>query len=110
MTEETELRELGIHVPRWIDQDIDTYQVEAIAQGGCASGAYMPAVTYHEARETMNSHGDDVLDWLEDALGELPRVPEHSSWSGMAVHYLSYAVDLWASGAISEIPETVGEE
>lgn len=109
MTEETTLKDLNIDIPRWIDQDIDNYQVQAIVEGGCASGAYMPAVTYHEARETMNEHGDDVLDFIEDAYGELPTVPEGSSWSGMAVHYLSCAVEIWANRA-SSVVELLQEE
>ena len=41
-----EIDGLDIDVPGWIDQDITPADVAAIVQGGCASGAYMPAVTY----------------------------------------------------------------
>ena len=63
----------------------------------------MPAVTYHKALATMAAHGDDVLDYIENALGELPKPPDSASWSGMACHYLSCAVELWASGVESEV-------
>jgi len=33
-------------IPQWIEQDITPSTVAAILQGGCESGAYMPAVTY----------------------------------------------------------------
>ena len=102
------VKEFGIEVPRWIDQDISPSTVAAIYQGGCNSGAYMPAVTYYTASNTMNEHGDDVLDYIEENLGELPEVPKASSWSGIACFYLSYAVELWASeteAALQEIGE-----
>jgi len=90
-----------IEVPAWIDQDISPCDVAAICQGGCASGAYMPAVTYHKARETMNEHGNDVLQFIQDAYGELPKPPDDASWSGMACFYVSCGVELWASMAES---------
>lgn len=91
----------GIEVPAWIDDDISPYDVAAIVQGGCASGAYMPAVTYNAANDTMHSWGDDVLDYISDRLGELPMPDPATSWSGMACHFLSIAVELWASEAHS---------
>ena len=101
--EQTELREF-IKIPRWIDSDIDLAQVWAIVQGGCESGAYMPAVVYSDALDTMRDHGDEVFDYIVDAMGELPGIPDHvESWAGMAVFFLSVAVELWASGAESEL-------
>lgn len=72
-------------------------ELQAIQQGGCASGSYMPAVTYYTASKTMAKYGDEVLDYIESQLGELPTSPKGESWRGMAVFYLSYAVELWAS-------------
>ena len=102
---EREVRADGWHtdVPLWIEQDITLYTVEAIKQGGCASGAYMPAVIYYDAAQTMLEHGDDVLEYIEGVLGELPTVALNTTWGGMAVEYLSVAVELWASGV--EIPD-----
>lgn len=97
------LIDLDIDVPKWIEQDITTNDVESINQGGCASGAYMPAVTYHSALKTMSECGDDVLEYIENAMGELPSPPQGSSWSGIAVHYLSMAVELWASSVETEL-------
>jgi len=91
-----------ITIPRWIDQEISPSTVAAILQGGCASGAYTPAVTYHDALETMRRHGDShdgVLQYLED-LGELPDplvLGDSISWSELACLYVSCAVELWAS-------------
>lgn len=101
MNTETRIDELT-DVPAWIDQNIESDQVQAIFEGGCASGAYMPAVTYYDARETMNEHGDNVLQFIQDYLGELPSVPDGESWSGIAVFFLSYAVELWAEDTVSE--------
>jgi len=83
--------------PAWIEDGLEFYDIESIQQGGCASGAYMPAVTYFTAKVTMNDHGDDVLQYIADNLGELPSVPEGESWAGIAVFFLSYAVELWAN-------------
>jgi len=83
--------------PAWIDEGLEYYDIESIQQGGCASGAYMPAVTYFTAKETMNEYGNDVLQYIEDIYGELPEIPKGESWSGIAVFFLSVAVELWAS-------------
>ena len=103
--DEKPIKDRGIEVPRWIDSEIDGTQVAAIIQGGCASGAYMPAVTYHEASATMEEHGDDVFDYICDAYGELPQPKVHESWSGIAVFYLSVAVELWASNVLSALED-----
>ena len=79
--------------PAWITEPLTPYDIAAIYQGGCASGAYMPAVTYNQAIETMGEYGDDVLDFIEDNVGKLPP-PLDVSWSGMACFYLSNAVEL----------------
>ena len=95
---------LGIDVPPWIDQDITPYDVAAICQGGCASGAYMPAVTYYQALETMNEHGDDIFEYIESIQGEILFLTDTAMcWSGMAVFYVSFAVELWASSVEDEI-------
>ena len=94
-TGETKIADIT-YVPRWVDEDITVDDVRAIIQGGCASGAYMPAVTYYDAYETMHLHGDAVLLYIENNYGDLPPIPEDTSWRGIAVHYLSTAVELWA--------------
>lgn len=96
---------LGIDTPAWIDSEIDPAAIAAVVQGGCASGAYMPAVTYHTALRIMADHGDDVLEYLEDLHGEIPAPPAGASWSGMACHYLSYAVEMWAAGVYTMLED-----
>ena len=98
---DTLITDLDIDVPNWIDQEIDVNDIRAIVQGGCASGAYMPAVTYHMALKTMTEHGDEVLESLEslDLSSEFLGL----SWSGMACYLLSAAVELWACGIESEL-------
>ena len=100
-----DIPDLDLDLPIWLDQDISPSDVAAICQGGCASGSYMPAVTYHQALKTMSDHGDEVMQYIQDNLGELPRPKDDESWAGMAVHYLSAAVELWASGAESQLEE-----
>ena len=97
MNEDTELRTLGVDVPAWIDQDITVGTVTNIVQDGCESGVYMPAVVYAAALDTMCQHGDNVLQYIDDTLGELPTVPSDIGWSTLACRYLSIAVELWAA-------------
>ncbi len=97
-------------IPEWIEQDISPYDVIAITQGGCASGAYMPAVTYYRAAHTMAKHGDDVLDYITDNLGELPAIPSDTSWSGLACLYLSCAVELWAGAVLEQLYDLESED
>lgn len=94
-----------LEIPAWIEDDMTDSDISAICQGGCASGAYMPAVTYYKARETMTEHGDNILQFIEDTYGELPKVPDGESWSGIAVFYLSAGVELWASGVLAELED-----
>lgn len=108
--DDSPVTEKGIAVPDWINQGISPADVAAIVQGGCASGAYMPAVVYFEALATMADHGDDVLQYLQDNYGELPRPRDDESWSGMACFYLSAAVELWASSAAAELENWEPEE
>jgi len=82
--------------PEWITDKLDISDIQAIQHGGCASGAYMPAVTYYQAAETMAKHGDEILDFIESVNGlDLPAIPRLTSWSAIAVLYLSAAVELW---------------
>ncbi len=83
--------------PDWItyNEPLSVYDIKSIQQGGCASGAYMPAVTYVIAADTMNECGNDVFTYIEDVYGELPQPPTTESWRGMAVFYLSLAIETW---------------
>jgi hypothetical protein len=106
------IHELDIDVPRWIDSDITPADVAAILQGGCASGAYMPAVTYHQALATMSEHGDDVLQWLEDyRVAEVLDAEKllSYSWAGMACYLLSAAVEDWARHVEDEVTQALDE-
>jgi hypothetical protein len=103
-SDETVAAKLGLSIPHWIDSEIGVSTVASIVQSGCNSGAYMPAVTYWQAKETMGANGDDVLQYIEDILGELPSPfdrYESVSWGGMACFYLSLAVELWAGDTLA---------
>jgi hypothetical protein len=96
---------LGV-VPEWIDQGITPCDVAAIVQSGCNSGAYMPAVTHYQAREVMNKHGYEVMTFLEDNTGEIPIPTEVQGWDHLAIFYLSYAVETWASLVHESLTQT----
>jgi len=99
------ISDLEIDVPLWIEQDIEIDDIEAILQGGCSSGAYMPAVTYKTALKTMNDHGDEILDYIENSGLEISGADllGQGSWAGMACYIVSIAVELWASQTQNEI-------
>lgn len=101
---------LDCEVPGWIEADICASTIASIAQGGCNSGAYMPAVTYYQALRTMGEHGDDVLAYIEEQLDELPTPRAGESWSGLACFYLSYAVELWAGDILAQLESLEWEE
>ena len=102
---EEPIETLGVSQPLWVEYGLSPNDIVAIYQGGCASGAYMPAVTYHKALNTMHEYGNDVLEYLEDSLGKIPQPVAGSSWPGIAVFYLSMAVELFAANVIDEIDE-----
>jgi len=103
--DDTMVRSLPIFgVPDWIDQDITISDCMAVQQGGCASGAYMPAVTYYTANKVMAEHGDDVLDYIEREYGEIPAPDmQDMSWCGLAVYFLSMAVELWCDSVCNQL-------
>ena len=107
--DETEVREYGIEVPGFIEQDITAQDIVSIVQGGCASGAYMPAVTYHVAVDLMTDYGDGIFDTIEDVMGCPPADclsrTEDNSWAQMATRFVSLAVEIWASGVMHQIEE-----
>ncbi len=77
-------------------------EIQSIIGCGCAGNAHK-SVYYFEASQCMSKHGDDVLQYLEDTLGELPTIPNGSSWSQIASIYLSCAVDLWCGNFASDL-------
>lgn len=103
-------------VPEWINQDISPADVAAIIQGGCDSGAYMPAVTYHQALATMSEHGCEVLDYIADYIGDpfellaerLDGRFSNRSWEGLACFFVSVAVECWAQSIEYELDELLG--
>lgn len=103
--EKTVTELLGVTQPAWIEYDLTAMDIASICQGGCASGSYMPAVTYYKANDTMATHGDEVLNYIVEQLGELPAVPKFESWRGMARLFLSTAVELWASDIMGQLED-----
>jgi len=81
--------------------------VAAINQGGCDSGAFMPAVTYWSAKAAMHRWGDEILAYIEDRLGEVPAPDDknRSSWGTLACFYVSVAVELWASDTLAALED-----
>lgn len=101
---------VGPEVPAWIEQDITGFDVRCIAQGGCASGAYMPAVTYYQAKQTMAQHGDDIVDFIVERLGTQGLNTDSDSFGGMCCELVSTAVELWAFEVDQCLDELAEEE
>ena len=77
-------------------------ELQSIIQSGCASNAHR-AVYYHDASQCMAKHGDDVLEYIENVLGELPTIPNGYSWSQIASIYLTTAIELWCSNFVNDL-------
>ncbi len=111
--EETTLEDLyveldlgEIYPPNWIDKDTTISDLVNIVHGGCESGAYMPAVTYHLARKTMSEDGDDVLEYIDEYYGlDEYIVKDISSWSHLCCKFLSFAVELYAFNILTKLAE-----
>ena len=69
-------------------------ELQSLIQCGCASNAHR-SVYYYEASQCMAKHGDDVLEFIENYLGEIPAPQTGCSWSQLGSNYLSTAIELW---------------
>lgn len=80
-------------------QPIDSIaDLQAIQQGGCASGAYMPAVTYHTALECMAEHYEEIENILADHFtGGLNFDPATETWPTFASRLVAAAVECWVN-------------
>lgn len=96
---------LNITQPEWIAYELSAMDIASICNGGCASGSYMPAVTYHKAINTMADYGDEVLQYIDNVLGEMPRIPRGESWGGISCLFLSLAVELWAGDIMGQLED-----
>ena len=99
-----------LDIPRWIDADRipDNYDefiswCQDIKRGGCASGAYMPAVEYATAKKTMAEYGEEITEFIEDH-GYASGMQEagmtvlwESGWAAFNVWVVSLAVEAWAN-------------
>ena len=90
-----QVRDAGLELPDWLDPTITCGQVGGILQGGCESGSYMPAVEYHMAMNTMQSHGEAVLDYLTHYCRIHDVSIRERSWPGLACFFVSKAVEHW---------------
>jgi hypothetical protein len=100
----------GLEIPAWIEQDITCGTVMEICVGGCDSGAYMPAVTYYTAKETMAKHGEEIVDFIVERLGQEGLANDHDSFGAICCFFVSSAVDLWATEAYCMMQDELEEE
>lgn len=102
-----------VTVPAWIDQGITVSDAIAIVEGGCESGAYMPAVTYHKALATLLAHEGEILDSIED-MSDAPPVEAAAegceSIQTLAVRLVSAAVERWAVDAVDQVADALDDD
>jgi len=79
----------------WPDDNLTLADIEGIQRTRRAGQAYMSAVCYASALSHMDCCGDDVMKFIEDMLGGIPILQKTISCSGLAVYYLSLAIDLY---------------
>ncbi|MEE8598927.1 MAG: hypothetical protein V3S69_05375 [Dehalococcoidales bacterium] len=90
-------------------QPLDTVNnLQAILQGGCASGAYMPAVTYHTANLCMAEYHTEIEELLtEDGCdSEWVFNTATDSWACFASKLVASAVEVWV-GQFADILDGV---
>ena len=106
-------------IPDWLDEEhemsiwmkdhgpLTPADVAAINQGGCESGAFMPAVTYWSAKSGMSIWGDEIFAYIEDRLGDVPAPDDKNrqSWGTLACFYVSVAVELWAADTLAALED-----
>jgi hypothetical protein len=109
--DEQEVREAGVCTPDYVEEGVTFSTVAAIYQGGCASGAYMPAVTYYDARQAMAEYGDDIITDLRDSVDEnFLSIWEDEDFSGYCCRMVSAAVELWAYSTTLNYCEEDGQD
>lgn len=79
----------------WPDASLTLGEIEGIQKADCAGQAYMPAVKLFDASQHMCERGDYVLNYIKQIYGEIPRPHKSTCWRGLAVFYLSLAVELY---------------
>ena len=97
---DTPLNDLNIDliVPDWLDEDFSPYDMAGVYHGGCASGSYMPAVTYWQAKETMAHYGEKIWEYLQDHYVLDNNILNlDTSWGNLLCNIVSMAVELWVS-------------
>lgn len=99
-----------LDVPEWIEEDITVGTIAAVCQGGCASGAYMPTVTYWQALETMGKYSDEIERYLDDSGMDMLESIAYDHWAGVAYTVVSSAVELWCSSIEEELLELLEED
>jgi hypothetical protein len=80
---------------QYMGEITDVSELVAIYEGGCQSGAYMPAVEYDTAKQCMNECSDSV----EVFTGELEiefNILKHS-WDERAITLCSAAVESYVN-------------
>ena len=102
---DTTLARTLITVPGWIAQDILISTIDGIVRQGCVPELYVLAVARCPALDTMSRYGDEILQFVEAALGGPLTIPAVSGWSALACQYLSTAVELWAAAAGDQIQQ-----
>jgi hypothetical protein len=69
----------------------------SIYEGGCASGAYMPAVTYHTANQCMASDASGSVEEEIEHYEEITFNPATESFSQFASKLCAMAVESYVS-------------
>ena len=71
--------------------------MHAIQQGGCESGAYVPAVTYYTAKKILLEHENEILELINllHYTDEMTFDMQNETIGQFAVKIVSLAVDVW---------------
>ena len=81
-------------------QPLSGTDIAAVIQGGCASGAWMPAVTYWQSAEILQKYEDEILELLAHAGVDMAMLisaeqDNRESYRDLGCKLVSAAVEIW---------------
>lgn len=112
---ETLVRDLGITIPTWIEQDITVQDVIKISRGEIHFSEAYSAGLPDKACKAVAQHGGKILRFIEYFYGYVPTPGREDSiynlssgdaWSNLCVYYLSQGVFFWATLVLDQLKNT----
>jgi len=92
---ETTIADQFVSCPLWVDpsgsirRDLVLYMADTGSESNLLQTTW-----YSDALQVMTLYGNEVLEYIENNLGEVPPFPI-DNWGHLAISLVTLAVDLW---------------